>query len=289
MELGKYILIFLIFPLFGSVGILQTSLQIPLINNLRGDIQVLILIILYEICAIFFKVVLFSPPKMYIEQEAKIKEKEEKIRRMGAKIRRINNANLQKTNFAKNPNKYQNISESKTDEIDISIKSEKRQGGQVVGLSITNNNRKKPIFCKAIIKKLSWFKEDPIKGNKWVDIETKEFGTLKWHYGTSDEKGLKEINNFKPEFLYIAKFPINMSQQIIVGGILWRFTISFNDEEKEFFTGKYRMQIDILSMFNDTYKKESWFGCVDMPNVRNNDSTWSELEIWECEDVKSWK
>ena len=178
-------------------------------------------------------------------------------------------------------------------EIDILIKPEVTEEGQVVGLAINSNNYIKPIFCKAIINRMDWYKEDPVKGNIWVSINTKKFNALSWHYGGTDDEGFKKVH-VQPEYLNIVKLPFYMDQEfsggvILGGGTLWRFTFSFIHKEQEFLAGKYRMQIDIVCKIDDKYKIKSWLGCVDMPNAREHSKDWSNLSIWECEDVKEWK
>lgn len=173
-------------------------------------------------------------------------------------------------------------------EIDISIEPEARQKGQIVGLTVVNNNYNKPVFCKAIIRRMDWLKEDPKNGSKWVPINTKQYSALSWFYGGTNSEGFKKVH-INSEFINIAKFPIDMGQEFSAGGIIWRFTFSFIHKEEEFFVGKYRLQIEIICQIGDKYKIENWLGCIDMPNVRENLLNWSELSIWECEDVKNWK
>lgn len=74
MELLKFIIILIILPLLGGLGIITLNIQIPLINNLAGEMQLLILVILFDLVVFLLCVLLVSPPEIHNEQERIIKE-----------------------------------------------------------------------------------------------------------------------------------------------------------------------------------------------------------------------
>ncbi len=143
-------------------------------------------------------------------------------------------------------------------EIDISLEPISRENGKYASLRVTNNNREKPIFCKATIRKMDYFKQDinNAEAGEWEPRNTEERGPLSWHYG-SDNEGFKQVH-LNPEFINIVKIPDDMNN-LIRTRMLFTFLV-----EKSYFVGKYRIWIDVICKSNDeVYKTENWLGCID--------------------------
>ncbi len=250
VELAKFIMIFLLLPMLGGIGIINISLPIPLINNLRGEIQLAIIVITFDAINFFLRAIFITPPEIYHEQEEEINYLK----------RRLNSS-----------------------EIDISLQPLSRENGEYVCLKVVNNNQDIPVLCKAIIKKMYWEREDPKTGNVWVSINTDEYGALSWLYGSNGQEGFKKVH-IQPEFINIAKFEI--SRLILIDeGNLGKMIFAFLHKEKPLPVGKYKLQIDVICRIEDKYKTISWAGCIAMPNAGKHVSNWSELSIMVCEDV----
>ena len=72
IEFCKFIILYLLVPLLSGIRIINLNNQLPLINNLREEIQILILVIAFDIEVFVLRVIFVSPPEIHEEQEEKI-------------------------------------------------------------------------------------------------------------------------------------------------------------------------------------------------------------------------
>lgn len=71
IEFCKFIILYLLVPLLSGIRIINLNNQLPLINNLREEIQILIFVIAFDIEVFVLRVIFVSPPEINEEQEEK--------------------------------------------------------------------------------------------------------------------------------------------------------------------------------------------------------------------------
>jgi len=164
-------------------------------------------------------------------------------------------------------------------QIDISLEPASRENGKYVSLKVTNNNRGKPIICKATIRKM-----DQLENAEWARINTDECGALSWHQGGSDNNGFKEVF-LNPEFINIARLPDLFGNEM---NLFIRREIVFTHlVGRPCKAGKYRILIEVQCKFGDSPKVESWYGYIDSVDIDDSDKR--RLYITEMKDVNEWR